>query len=164
MQPIVKDQVYFEDAVVGTQLPSLVKGPVSLTTVVKFAGPSGDFAPIHHDIEVAKSRGLPGPIIMGPLKWAYLFQMITDWAGPQGVLQQIEFRLTQMDLVGDTLIAKGRMSRKYTDKGKNCVECDVWLENTKMDKPSIIGKALVCLPSRNEKPPDGRGEHHSGKS
>ena len=148
MQYKTKDQLYFEDVKEGMEIPSVVRGPVSMTTIVKFAVASGDFAPIHHDIEVAKSRGLPGPVIMGPYKWSFLSQWLTDWVGPEGEWRDMDIRLTQMDLVGDTLVAKGKVTKKYTAEGRNYVECEVWLENARTGSPSITGKAQVYLPRR----------------
>ncbi len=142
-------KLYFEDIEVGMEIPTVVRGPMSMTTIVKFAGASGDFAPIHHDVEVAKGKGLPGAVIMGPLKFAMLEKLIIDWAGPD-VLRELDTRLTGMDLVdGSFLIAKGIVTQKYVSGG-NYAECEVWVENQSTGIKTVTGKAIVCLPSRKD--------------
>ena len=46
----------------GDPLPGLVKEPVARVQLVRYAGASGDFNPIHFDDEAARSRGLGGVI------------------------------------------------------------------------------------------------------
>ena len=47
--------------------------------LVKYAGASRDFYEIHYDKDFAMRVGLPGVIIHGALKAAYLGKMMTDW-------------------------------------------------------------------------------------
>ncbi len=143
-------QPYFEDIEEGAKLPAVEYGPVSMTTIVKFAGASGDFAPIHHDVEVAKRRGLPGPIIMAPLKAAYLERFIIDWTGPKGVLRELDMQMRGMDLVGSSLIVGGIVSKKYVKEGKHCVECDLWIENKESGERTTTAKALLHLPAKHK--------------
>ena len=64
-------QIYFQDVNEGDELPALVKGPIERIQLVKYAGASGDFNPIHVDEEYAKSAGMKsvfahGMLSMGP--------------------------------------------------------------------------------------------------
>jgi acyl dehydratase len=139
-------QLYYDDVEEGMEIPSLDKGAVSLTTVVKFAAATGDFAPVHHDIEFARSTGLPTVILHGQMKVAYLCQLLTDWIGEQGTLKKLDLRIRRADHPGETLKAQGRVTNKYTRNGENYVECEVWVENSR--EQSVAGTALVMLPSR----------------
>ena len=76
-------QPYLDDAAVGTELPALVKEPTT-RQLVMYAGASGDFYEIHYDKDFAAEQGLPGVILHGALKSAYLGQLVTDWVGAEG--------------------------------------------------------------------------------
>jgi acyl dehydratase len=49
--------------------------------LVKWAGASGDFNPLHYDDDFAASQGVDRRIIHGELKRAWLVQLMTDWIG-----------------------------------------------------------------------------------
>ena len=74
------NQTYFEDVEVGSDVPTLRKDPTP-QQLVKYAGASGDFYQIHYDVEYANNNGLPGIILHGALKNAFLGQLMTDYIG-----------------------------------------------------------------------------------
>ena len=78
----------WEDIEEGMVVPSLVKLPTT-QMLVKYAGASGDFYQIHYDHAFALEKGLPGVIIHGALKSAFLGQMLTDWIGESGTLKKL---------------------------------------------------------------------------
>ena len=143
-----KEKLFFEDIVEGMELPPQEEKNMSMTTIVKFAGASGDFAPIHHDMEVARNKGLDKPIVMGPLKMAFLDRFIGDWMGPGGVLRKLSVRFRGLDYVGDSLVIKGKVNRKYNEQDNNYVECELWIENKESGEKTTFGRTLVCLPSK----------------
>ncbi|HNI96907.1 MAG TPA: MaoC/PaaZ C-terminal domain-containing protein, partial [Leptospiraceae bacterium] len=57
--------IKFESVEVGTELPSISVGPVTHADLVRYAGASGDFNPIHNDKEFAIANGLDGTIAHG---------------------------------------------------------------------------------------------------
>ena len=138
--------LYYEDVEVGMELPPLVKHPTT-RQLVKYAGASGDFYEIHYDKDFAQSTGLPGVILHGALKNAFLGQLITDWIGEHGTLKKLSVQYRGMDMPGSPLTAKGRVTRKYEEGGKHYVECEIWLENAK-GEVTTPGTATVILPSR----------------
>ena len=137
-------QPYFDEIQVGDELPLLVKRP-STKELVMYAGASGDFYQIHYDLKFAKAEGLPGVIIHGALKNAYLGQLVTDWMGDEGVLRQLSIRYRGMDVPGDTLTCRGRVTEKTDNGGEHLVRCDLSLENGKGEK-TTTGEAVVSLP------------------
>lgn len=70
---------------VGAELPPLQLGAVSRTTLALFAGASGDHNPMHIDIDVAKSAGLPDVFAHGMLSMAYLARLLTGWVEPAAI-------------------------------------------------------------------------------
>ena len=137
---------FWEDVQEGMEVPTLVKYP-STQQLVKYAGASGDFYQIHYDVEFAKNNGLPGVIIHGALKNAFLAQLMTDWIGEQGALRKLGCQYRGMDVPGDTLTCKGVVTKKYQESGKLLVDCDIWLENGKGER-TTPGTATVELPSK----------------
>ena len=137
-------QPYFDNVQVGDELPPLVKQP-DTRQLVMYAGASGDFYQIHYDLEFAKAQELPGVILHGALKNAYLGQLVTDWMGEQGVLRQLSIRYRGMDIPGDTLTCRGRVTEKTDAGGEHLVHCDLSLENGK-GETTTTGEAVVSLP------------------
>ncbi len=139
-------QVFWEDVSEGSEITALVKNPTT-RQLVQYAGASGDFYEIHYDKDFAESTGLPGVIIHGALKNAFLGQLVTDWAGPSGVVKQLTCQYRGMDVPGQPITARGTVSRVYQENGENLVECQIWLENAQGEN-TTPGSATVALPSR----------------
>lgn len=57
-------------------------GPVTRTDFVRYAGAGGDFNPLHHDDEYAKSLGLPSVFAMGMWTAGLLASFVSDRLGP----------------------------------------------------------------------------------
>ncbi|MFL2634573.1 MAG: MaoC/PaaZ C-terminal domain-containing protein [Dehalococcoidia bacterium] len=133
--------LYFKDIKEGMEIPTIKKNPTT-QQLVKYAGASGDFYQIHYDMEYAKNNNLPGVILHGALKNAFLGQLITDWIGNSGKLKILEVQYKGMDLPGTPVYAKGIVS-KIIDE--NNINCDLWLETEDGNK-TTIGKATIQLP------------------
>lgn len=142
----MKKQVHFEDIEVGAEIPAIVKHPTPVQ-LVKFAGASEDFNPIHFDKDKALADGLPGTIVHGRLKNAFLIQLLTDWVGEKGMVKKIAIQHRGMDLPGHAIACKGKVTKKYTESGQNLIDCEVWTENEKGEK-TAPATATVILPSR----------------
>ena len=54
--------------------------------LVRYAGASGDFNPIHYNDVVATSVGLPGVIAHGMLTMGTAASVVEEWAGPGNVV------------------------------------------------------------------------------
>ncbi len=140
-------QIYFEDVAEGTPIGPLEKEPTT-QQLVKYAGASGDFYQIHYDKDFALKNNLPGVILHGALKNAFLGQLMTDFAGDLGWLRKLSVQYRGMDQPGTKVVCKGRVTKKYTDGGNHLVDFEIWLENAKGEK-TTPGSATVILPSRN---------------
>lgn len=61
-------------------------------TLVRYAGASGDFNPIHYNDVFANEVGLPGVIAHGMLTMGGAASVVEDWAGPGKVVDyQVRF-------------------------------------------------------------------------
>ena len=133
----------FNDIAIGDAIPSLIKEPTT-RQLAMYAGASGDFYEIHYDKDFAAAQGLPGVILHGALKSAFLGQLITDWLGEVGKLLSLSVRYREMDIPGDSLICAGVVTDK--DETAGTVRCDIWIENGEGTK-TTTGNALVALPT-----------------
>ena len=64
-------------------------------TLVRYAGASGDFNPIHWNDKVAEKAGLPGVIAHGMLTMGTVVGLVTDWAGDPGAVVDYQTRFTK---------------------------------------------------------------------
>jgi len=137
-------QIYFEDVEPGQEIPPLEKNPTT-QQLVKYAGASGDF--YHYDKDFAIKNKLPGVILHGALKNAFLGQLMTGFAGELGWLRKLSVQYRGMDQPGAKVVCKGKVVKKYVSNGEHLVDCEIWLENAKGEK-TTPGSATVMLPAR----------------
>jgi acyl dehydratase len=85
---------------VGDELPPL---SVRLTRadLVRYAGASLDFNPIHWNERFAREVGLPDVIAHGMLTMALGGRLVTDWAGDPGAVVEYGVRFTRPVVVPD---------------------------------------------------------------
>ncbi|WP_334172325.1 MaoC family dehydratase [Sinomonas sp.] len=76
--------------------------PVTRTDLVKYAGASGDFNPIHWNNDFAVSVELPGVIAHGMFTMGAAVQLVVDWAGDPGAVVDYQTRFTKPVPVSDT--------------------------------------------------------------
>lgn len=94
------------DVEVGTTLPERRFGPQTRTDIVRYQGASGDFNPIHHDDDFAKSAGMPGVFSVGMLQAGYLGTYCVELFGPESV-RRLSVRFAQQVWPGDELVCRG---------------------------------------------------------
>lgn len=75
---------------------------VTRTDLVKYAGASGDFNPIHWNEAFATGVGLPGVIAHGMFTMGSAVQLVTDWAGDPAAVVDFQTRFTKPVPVADT--------------------------------------------------------------
>ncbi len=68
---------------------------LSRDSLVRYAGASGDFNPIHYRDDVAASVGLPGVLAHGMLTMGLAVQSVVDWAGDSGKILEYGVRFTR---------------------------------------------------------------------
>jgi acyl dehydratase len=142
-----KDTVYFEDVEEGTEIPFLTKPPITEVQLVKYAGASGDFNPIHTVHHYAEKAGLGGVIAHGMLSMGFAGEGVTKWIGENGTLKRLKVRFTAITRPGDVVTIKGKVTEKEQVNDENLVICDIWIEKNDGAK-TITGSATVSLPAR----------------
>jgi acyl dehydratase len=85
----------------GDELPPL-SVPLTRTDLVRYAGASGDFNPIHWSERFAISVGLPGVIAHGMFTMALVGRAVTAWAGAADAVVEFSVRFSRPVPVPDT--------------------------------------------------------------
>ena len=99
---------------VGDLIPSRTFGPITRTDIVRYAGASGDFNPIHHDEGVATAAGYPSVFSIGMLQAGLLATCVTDWLGADAVgAFSVQFR--KQVWPGDVLTCSGSVKSVERD-------------------------------------------------
>jgi acyl dehydratase len=88
------EKIAYDTTEVGTQLPARTF-PVTRATLVRYAGASGDFNPIHWSERFAKDVGLENVIAHGMFTMAEAVRVVTDWAGDPGAVVEYGVRFTK---------------------------------------------------------------------
>ena len=127
--------------------PEFRFGPVTRTDLVRYAGASGDFNPIHQDDEFAKAAGMGGVFGHGMLTMGFVAQSVADWAGA-GTVKKLGVRFAGLVRLKDVITCKGRVLDKSSKNGTHLVDLELWAQNQKGEKV-VTGKATVALPSRD---------------
>lgn len=92
--------INYDEVEVGSELPAQ-SFPVDRATLVRYAGASGDFNPIHWNERFAREVGLPDVIAHGMFTMAEAARVVTDWLGDPGALVEYGVRFTKPVVVPD---------------------------------------------------------------
>ena len=116
-----------QELTVGVVGPARSFGPITRTDIVRYAGASGDFNPIHHDESFATSAGFATVFSMGMFQAALLATYVTDWLGAEGV-RRYAVRFREQVWPGDELTCSGRIAaiQDQTEGGRRAtveLEC-----------------------------------------
>jgi acyl dehydratase len=85
---------------VGTVLPPLTVR-FTRADLVRYAGASTDFNPIHYSERFAAQVGLPGVVAHGMLTMATALRVVTDWTGDPSRVRSYFTRFTKPVVVPD---------------------------------------------------------------
>src|SRR5574340_663368 len=108
---------YYEDVEVGDVIPELVKSPVSHLQLVRYAGASGDFNPLHTDPRIGELIGVGGIIAHGMLIMGFVGQLLSDYVGPTA-LRKFDVRFKGMTRIDDVITCSGTITEKYEADGE----------------------------------------------
>jgi acyl dehydratase len=109
---------------VGDAAPPREFGPITRTDIVRYAGASGDFNPIHHDEGYAQSAGFPTVFSIGMLQAGLLSTFATDWLGAER-LRRITVRFREQVWPDDVLSCSGLVTAVNPTDGGYLVEVDL---------------------------------------
>lgn len=109
-------------------------------SLVRYAGASGDFNPIHYRDDFAASVGLPGVLAHGMLTMGAAIQVVVDWIGDPGRILDYGVRFTKPVVVdpvdGAVLTITGKIGE--IDAENSTVRVDI---STMFNENAVLGKA-----------------------
>lgn len=135
----------FEDVEVDDTGP-VVEHRLTRTDLVRYAGASGDYNPMHHDEIKATKAGMPSTFGHGMLSMAIVGRALTDWLGAD-TLTHFSVRFSKQTWPGDVLSTRLTVTDKRKDDGRNLVDLSCELVNQEGDVV-VAGKATASLGSR----------------
>jgi acyl dehydratase len=128
---------------VGFEIPT-VDYHLTRDTLVRYAGASGDFNPIHYRDDIATSVGLPGVLAHGMLTMGVAVQSTVNWVGDAGRILDYQTRFTRPVLVdasaGATISVAGKVAQVDTEAGTARVDLTVTFNGD-----TVLGKAQVLV-------------------
>ncbi len=111
-------------------------------TLVRYAGASGDFNPIHYRDDVATSVGLPGVIAHGMLTMGLAVQPVVDWAGDPARVVDYQVRFTRPVAVDPAEAASVSVTAKVGQLDAEARQARIDLTVT-FNGDTVLGKAQV---------------------
>jgi len=155
---------YWEDVKVGDELVPVVRGPLSQVEMAAWqaGGHAHNLSDrlnrvIWKKIPWAETRMEYGVTIVkrhfavGQQLEAWRYILVTNWMGDDGFLWKFSAQIRRFVMEGDTTWVKGKVTKKYCDDGKYCVDIDI--QNVmQTGAVSVTGGATVILPSREHGP------------
>jgi len=106
----------FEELHLGQELKSIENEAISKVQLVKYAGASGDFNPLHTDDQFANKAGLDGVIAHGMLSMGLIGKYVRQIVGDSGNIEQIQVRFSSMAKPNDVLTCKGKVTAVGEDQ------------------------------------------------
>ena len=123
----MSERLRFDAVEVGDEAPVRTH-KLTRSDLVRYAGASGDFNPMHTDEVTAKAAGLPSVFGHGMFTMGLLGKALTDYVGA-GNLKLYRVRFTKQTWPGETLTSHVTVTGKRTEGGDKLVDLDVSLTN-----------------------------------
>jgi acyl dehydratase len=125
---------------VGDALEERTLPPVTRLQLIKYAGASGDYNPIHTVDEAAEEAGLPSVIAHGMLTAATMGLLFSPYL-EHGYIQELKARFSGMVYIGDEITIGGHVSEKE-DSEEGCVYT---FEVHASNGESTVASGTVCF-------------------
>ena len=168
---------YWDDVVEGEELPTMVKGPMTVTGFIAYAQGWGGLyiranklawklqqkhpsagiknrfgipdcpERVHWEEEFALEVGAPGAYDYGPERTSWLTHQITNWMGDDGFLAKAKCQVRRHNPEGDIILIHATVTRKFEEDGRYYVEIHQQAEQQD-NEMSAVGSAIVELPKR----------------
>ena len=135
------EQRTWNEIEVGTVLP-VVRDEITYRRVIMNPATTWDYFPGHHDPEYARAQGQPTIYINTMHFLGFIDRVATDWAGPRSFIARRKAALVHSIFAGDTMVAEGRVTKKYVDnagdQARHLVELEITVKNQ---------DGVVCCPA-----------------
>jgi len=177
-EPRGKEQRYFEDVDVGEELDTLLKGPLTVSSMMTFNMGFGgvflqtdrlmyrtfDKAPslmsinemgvpeppecVHWNSYYARKVGVPTAYDYGNQRVAWMGHVAHHWMGDAGHLKNLYVELRSHNFLGDVTWLTGSVTDKRVEDGEYLVDVELEGKNQHDDR-TTVGSAVIQLPPRD---------------
>lgn len=117
---------------------------ITRDSLVRYAGASGDFNPIHYRDDIAEFVGLPGVLAHGMLTMGIAIQTVVDWAGDPSRIVDYQVRFTRPVVVdpndGATLTVSAKAAVIEAENQRARIDL-----MATVDGRTVLGKAQVWV-------------------
>jgi len=131
------------DVSLGDELPPFELA-VTSTVIVAGAIASRDFMPVHHDPDYARKQGAPDMFMNILTTNGYVSRYVTDWAGPEAMIEKIKIRLGAPALPDMTMHFTGTIER--LEKTGSVGKVELSISGATEIGPHVTGQILLTLP------------------
>jgi acyl dehydratase len=168
---------YWEDVAENEALPTMAKGPMTVTGFIAYAQGWGGLyiranklawrqvnshpglgipnrfgipdcpERVHWEPAFAHMVGAPGAYDYGPERCSWLTHHLTNWMGDDGFLRKASCKIRRHNPEGDLLFIDGKVVRKFVEDGRYLVEIEQSAVNQDGEL-SVLGTGVVELPKR----------------
>jgi acyl dehydratase len=142
------------DAISEGDEPAPYPLALTLQRLVMEAGVNRDFAPIHHDQQIARAAGAAEPFANVMLIQGLLEATLRRWMGLDGRLRKLTVNLRSYAAAGSVLTGHARVTAKRREGDGGLVELEVWTEAA--GDRAAVGTATVWLPLTLTSPAEHR--------
>jgi acyl dehydratase len=142
-------QRYWDDVNEGDEINE-VQYPLTVQRMVMAAGANRDFNPIHHSTYAANAGGAADMYAMNFFHNGMWERTVREYIGLDGVIKQTgPFRMRIFSTVGDTVVVRGKVTRKYKEGNEALVELELQSLLATNGNVSVgPGPVTVTLPTR----------------
>jgi acyl dehydratase len=141
------NNVYFEDLEVGQEITTWSR-KTDFMHWNRYAAVNDEFVYIHMDDEAGRAAlNEQGAFGMGNLRFAYLHNMLRDWAGDEAQVKSVSCQFRAINQKNDVLTCVGKITDKRVVDGESLVDLEVDIVN-QAGQGTAPGRATVALPSR----------------
>jgi acyl dehydratase len=136
------EQRYWDDVEEGADVPA-VAFPLSVYRLVVEAGANRDFNSIHHNSEYARASGAPEMYANTGFLLGMWERTVREFIGLGGGIRRIAgFRMRRFNIVGRTVVVRGRVKSKRREAGDALLELEVWSE---LAGETTVGPGIVTV-------------------
>lgn len=130
-------------------LPRVAAGPITRHQLGLYAGASGDYNPLHIDMDYARQAGMPDVFAHGMLSAAYLARVLTRWAEP-AALRRFSVRFEAITHIGDEVHCQARATGHCIEHGEPCLTLALTARNqageTKLTGTAVVAATALSAP------------------
>jgi hypothetical protein len=120
---------------VGDAMPEYRSAPVTRSHLVRYAGASGDFNPLHHDETFARMIGMESVIAHGMLIMGIVGEAIVSWIEHKylrkfqsrflGMTEPVNWNEVEKTQNRATIVVSGKVVKKYEENGETRIRCNI---------------------------------------